>query len=208
MNIDLIEFAWIAINSVTFILTVVAIVEARADETAVKLLNGHARELAARGIVRREWVRLYVQFVFLAIATPSLFTEAGERTPLSYGVISLLMSAALALLYSTVRDRRDRQLMTVLVTADLVNRQETSLARIEAKLDDNTRVTEEASQHAQEAYTEANHVNIKIADLNEALIAQGVDRAKEIESQKGVIDTIEQTHELVGDLHEGTAPQK
>lgn len=98
--------------------------------------------------------------------------------------------------------------MTVLVTADVLTQRESSLERIEKKLDDNTAVTKEASQHAQEAYTEANHVNLKIADLNEALLAQGEDRARGVESQKGVIETIEETHELVGDLHEGTAPQK
>lgn len=208
MSIDLIEFTWITINLVTFILTLVALVEARADQAAVRLLNGRARELAATGIVRREKVRLYVQFIFLAIATPSLFTEAPERTPVQYAIIVLLMSGALALLWNTVKDRQDRQVMTVLLAADVLNTRESSLERIEAKLDNNTAVTQEASQHAQEAYTEANHVNIKIADLNEALLAQGVDRAREVESQKAVIETIDATHDLVGDLHEGTAPQK
>lgn len=212
MNIDLIEFAWIAINAVTFILTCVAIVEARADETAVKLLNGHARELAAKGIVRREWVRLYVQFVFLVIAIPSLVTVGGERSLLGYVIIGLLMSAAVALLFSTIKDRRDRQLMTVLVTADLVNKQETSLARIESKLDRNTEISQEASEHADAAYHEANDVNAKIARQGAALVAQGIiqaDMADAADTSAAAMKlTVDETHRQVSDLHEGTAPQK
>lgn len=211
MSIDLIEFAWITINLITFVLTVVAIADAKANQAAVKLLNGYARELAAAGALRREWVRLFVQFVFLGIAVPSMFTVNPERTPAQYIAIGLLMAAALVLLLNTVKDRRDREKMTVLVAADVLHERESFLSRIEAKLDENTLISQAASEHADAAYQVANNVNEKIARQGEALVAQGevqeAQEAGQIALAGAITETIEDTHDKVIDIHEATKPQ-
>lgn len=112
--IALLEVIWIIVNATTLLLTVGALADARADQSAVKLLNGSARELAARGIVRREWFRLAVQALLLSFVLPVLFPAQIARGSFT----GILLAIALVLLASTLLDARDRRRMIVLIAGE------------------------------------------------------------------------------------------
>jgi hypothetical protein len=212
MNVEVspLEFTWVALNLLTLAFTITAFFDARADREAVRLLNGKARELAATGILRREGIRVIVQLMLLAVAVPGLFLADREPRPPEIAVftISCLMAVPVLLLVSSFWDARDRKRMTVLVTAEPLVTKTTSLDRIEAALERNTTISQQASDHADRAYHEANSVNEKIASQGAALVRQGdamdADRAR----TAAAIDTIDTTAEQVSDLHEGTAPEQ
>ena len=172
LSVGPIEAIWILVNTVTFALTLSSFVDARADREAVRLLNGHARELAATGLVRREGFRLAVQLLLLAIAVPGVFVD--REIALS-PVVAALMAIALILLASSYFDARDRKAMTVLVAAELLVEATTRFDRLEAQLAQNTEISQQASEHADAAYKEANDVNRKIASQGAVIIEQGED---------------------------------
>ena len=195
MTVSVIEFVWVIVNVVTLAFTVTALFDARADRTAVRLLNGKARELAATGIVRREVIRVVVQVLLLSVALPSLFSD--RQTQLS-PALAVLMTVPVFLLLASFWDARDRKQMTVLVTADALLAKNDALERIETKLDANTAVSVEA-------FAVANTINEKLAAQGDALIQQGEDRAAErAERMESTLDT---AAAQVADLHEGTAPK-
>ena len=203
LSVQPFEALYIVIILTAFLLTISAVIDARADRAAVRLLNGHARELAAEGNIRREQLRLVILAFLFVIVIPGLFDDS--EIPISPLIIALL-GIPVVLLISTVFDAKDRRAMTILVTADLVKKQDTTLNRIEDKLDKNTEISQGARDDAHEAAEVANNVNLKIADLNEALVSQGVDRARELATEVGtqqaVISTIDDTHSKVEDLHD------
>jgi hypothetical protein len=221
VSIDAIEAIWIALNLSTFVLTAAALLDALADKRAVVALNGHARELIATGVVRRESLRLVVQGFLLAIIVPGLFDD--RPTPLNFFVV-ILMAIPVVLLLSSVLDARDRRAMTVLVAADLLHDRADSFKRIETLITkttgslrkdiaENTVVSQQASDHADRAYHEANSVNEKIALQGEAITKAGeqrdadirdraTDRAADAKLVSRVETTIDDTHEKVADLHD------
>jgi hypothetical protein len=182
-------------------LTVSALVDARADSQAVRLLNGKARELAAAGNVRRELLRLIVLILLLSIVVPELFDDA--EIALSPFVVAL-MAITIVLLVSTILDAKDRRAMTAVVAADLLNAGVSALQRIEEKLDQNTEISQQASDHADAAYHEANDVNNKIARQGDALLQQGEDRAAAFELAQRVEGTVDATASQVSDIHDAT----
>ena len=204
-SVNLVEFTWITLNVVTLFLTVTAFFDARADRTAVRLLNGKARELAASGIVRREALRIVVQAILLGVALPGLFSD---RETSFNPVVLGLMCVPVLLLISSFLDARDRKALTVLVTAEALEKKTDDLAELKTMLAENTAISQEASDHADAAYKEANSVNVKIATQGAAILKQGetmdADRAHNAASR----GTIETTAGEVHDLHEGTAPER
>lgn len=106
MSLNGVEAFWIGTNLLTTVGTVYALRETFRDRHAVRLLNGAARAIIARGNVRRETVRLYVQLVFLVIALPGIFDE--RDTPLTPWLF-VFLSVPVALLASTISDIRERQ---------------------------------------------------------------------------------------------------
>ena len=205
MNVNAIEAVWVALNFTTLILTIASLLNAWGDRAAVKLLNGRAREFAINGIVRRESFRVLVQGLLLAAVLPDLI-HAGESV-LDPPVVAL-MAVPVVLLVASVLDARDRGVMTAMVAADLLIQREAGIARIEAQNDDlagalheNTRITQQASDHADHAYQEANSVNAKIANQAATIIEQG-------EAAAVTAETIGHTAEQVDDIHQATVEGK
>lgn len=200
-----IEAAWVIVNLATFAFTLSAFVDARADRSAVKLLNGHARELIANGTVRREGIRVTVQLLLLSVVAPGLFSD--RDIALSLPIVAL-MTVPVLLLLSSFFDARDRKALTVIVAADIVSDASKRFDRLEDALVENTRISQQASDHADKAYHEANSVNEKIASHGAVLVQQGEDMAADRARNAQSADTIDTTAEEVHDLHEGVAPAK
>jgi hypothetical protein len=204
MNVSGLEFVWVMLNTVTLVFTITALFDARADREAVRILNGRARELAATGIVRRELVRVIVQVLLLSIAVPGLFSD--RQTTLS-PALAALMAVPVFLLLASFWDARERKRMTTIVAAEALVTKTDAFARIEEALAANTAISQEASDHADAAYKEANSVNEKIANQGAALVKQGEALDADRERNVAAVDTIQTTAAEVHDLHEGTAPE-
>jgi len=186
VNINAVEAIWITLNLVTLILAISALIDARADAKAVRLLNGRAREVAADGIVRREIYRVLVQVLLLAIAIPTVFRPGNiEPSP----SVVFLMTIPVLLLLSSVFDARDRKTMTVLVAADLLVEHSDRFDELEALI-------RQASDHASAAYKEANSVNLKIARQDAQIIEQNEEHSLDRERIEGKVD----------DIHDATVP--
>ena len=112
LSIDPIEAFWVLVNTVTAILTVIALIDARQTEVAVRELNGRAREIVAHGNVRREWFRLLVQLLLLMLAAPGLFVD--RPIPLSPPILTLI-TIPIVLLISTLLDYRERRKLVQIV---------------------------------------------------------------------------------------------
>lgn len=213
-NISALEAIWVLINTVTLVLTVTALLDARADRTAVKLINGRARELAAWGIVRRERLRVMKQLLLLSIAIPGLFLADGaiRPEPLRVWPVIALMSLALLLLYQSFSDARDRKRLTVLVTAEAVDVKEAAFDRLERAVAENTLISQGARDDAREAVQVANHINEKLVSQGDALLSQGEERAERLAHTEEIVEatatTVDETAAKVDDLHEGKAPQR
>lgn len=201
-DVNPIEAVWLVLNLVTFAFTLSAFVDARADRSAVKLLNGHARELIADGTVRREGIRLAVQVLLLVVVVPGLFSS--REIVLSVPIAALMVVPVL-LLGSSFFDARDRKALTVLVAADIVSDASRRFDRLEQALTENTAISSEAVVAAERAYHEANDVNNKIARQQEAGLAQGQERKA---AEAALTASVEDTQEKVTDLHEGRAPER
>jgi hypothetical protein len=180
VSIQPIEAVYLVIILAALFLTFSALVDARADSAAVRLLNGKARELAAAGNVRREVLRIVVLLLLLVIALPGLFSDTEVR--LTAPVLALI-AIPLVLLHSTILDARDRRAMTVVVTADLLHAHSTALDRIEEKLNQDLTLN-----HAIHAQTVAN-------------FAQGEERAETADRVEGTVDS---TATQVDEIHEAT----
>lgn len=134
MHVNSVEAIWIALNLTAVVLTLSALVDALADRTAVHLLNGHARELTAAGIVRRESFRLIVQTLLLVAVLPGALVP-GEAV-MSFTILAL-MAVPAVLLLSSILDARDRRQATIMVAADILAERTTAMARLEAAIADN-----------------------------------------------------------------------
>lgn len=204
LSINPVEAVWTLLNFSTFLLTLSALVDARADQRAVKLLNGHARELAAAGIVRREFLRLVMQVLLLAVVIPGLFADGD--TPVNY-IVVILMSIPVLLLLSSLLDARDRRGMTVIVAADLALENASVQARMTAATGEildaiaaNTQLTQKTKDSADAAYHEANNVNEKIRLQGDQLLIQG--EAIEAHHGEEAVALEQDTHEKVVEIHD------
>lgn len=108
VSVNWIEATWLVLNVVTLFLTVYALVDARADERAVRALNGEAREIVTEGNVRRETFRVILQVQLLFVALPGLFSD---REATLNPIVLVLMSIPVVLLLATIFDARDRMLL-------------------------------------------------------------------------------------------------
>jgi hypothetical protein len=81
----------------------------------------------------------------------------------------------------------------------LTNRlgQDDAMLRLEAKLDANTAISQEASDHADAAYHEANSVNSKIAAAETAILAQNDDRSADRAEAKITAGQVDDIHRKV-----------
>lgn len=82
-----IVFLWSAIAAFGAVVTVAILAEALRDLRAIRALGRNAaRRLVARGAVRREWLRLAVQALFLlAGADPGEHRRGSHRRPAPQG---------------------------------------------------------------------------------------------------------------------------
>lgn len=151
LSVNLVEAVWIALNLSTTVLTVAALADALADRTAVRLLNGHANELAAAGIVRRESFRLVVQGLLLAAVVPGLFT-AGEAT--FTPTVLFLMAVPLVLFVNSAFDARERKTMTIMVAADLL------AEKLNARIADTVEQTAVTAEHTAEQVDEIHDATV------------------------------------------------
>lgn len=163
LHVDPIEALWFVVNATTLLLTVLALFEARRDLGIARVDDSsshEARELTARGNVRREFLRVVVQALLISLVVPQLFSD--RPVTLSPFVVALIL-VAMVLLTSTIFDRRDRDALGDMLL-DLVKSERATLA-LEASVQENIELTREAGAQAKKAYTEANSVNEKIEAL-------------------------------------------
>ena len=109
------EAAWVALNVATLLVTTVLLREARRDHEAVKALNGRTREIATRGDIRRESLRIAVNALLLSVVVPGLFVDR----PVNLSPpVAALMAVPLVLLLSSFLDLRERRLLTALIAQE------------------------------------------------------------------------------------------
>jgi len=195
---NVLEAIWLALNLATLFLTLVALTDALADQSAVKLLNGHAREIAAAGIVRRESFRVVIQGLLLVAILPAIFGVSAGVT------IAALMAVPVVLLTSSLLDSRERKRMTIMVAADILTESVKAMARLEDAVAENTHLTTLAGQHADHAFREANAVNAKIASQGAAIIAQGEVQVVSSDAVARMEATVGHTSDQVEEIHHAT----
>lgn len=165
ISIGAIEALWIGVNALTLGLTVAALLDAWHD---LRIVTGadrrKARTLTARGNVRREVIRVVVQFIFLGLALPAVFSDREiTLTPFLVAFIAI----PVLLLISTLFDTRDRnRLASMLLTDIATERAETAL---ETSVQENIELTKTVGEKADAAYQEANHVNLKLVELTKLI---------------------------------------
>lgn len=160
MSIGPIELLWITTNGFTFLLTAVALI----DALQLPALEPGARQLVARGNIRRELLRLVVQTLLLLVAVPGLFSDREiTLTP----ALAALIAVPVVLLISTIFDALDRRKLRLMAFDVIKAEQASALERIEAAV-------AVVGDKAEAAYHEANQVNQKI-DARTHAIAQGAD---------------------------------
>lgn len=164
--VDPIEALWFIVNATTLVITAIALFDARRDLALTRADPSNetrdARELTARGNVRREVLRAIVQILLISIVIPGLFTD--RPITLSPPIIALILVPAV-LLTSTIFDVRDRAKLGELLIG-MVRAERETLA-LESSVQQDIALTRESIGHAQAAYSEANSVNEKIARLTE-----------------------------------------
>jgi hypothetical protein len=161
ISINGVEALWIGVNSLTLILTVIALFDAWHDlRIAAGADRRRARVLTARGNVRREGLRLVVQSLLLGVAIPGAFVDREiNLTP----PLMALIAVPVVLLISTLLDTRDRSRLAGMLLTDIAA-ERTALA-LETSVQENIELTKEVGQKADAAYNEANHVNVKLVEL-------------------------------------------
>ena len=160
ISINAVEALWISVNGITAVLTVLALLDAWHDLRVANPDRRRARILAARGNVRRELFRTVVQFLLLSATVPGIFTPGEIQLSVP---IACLIAVPIVLLLSSALDARDRNSLATMVLEDIAT--ERAATALEASVQENIWLTREAITHADAAAAEANHVNVKIADL-------------------------------------------
>lgn len=165
IHINGVEALWIGVNALTLILTIIALFDAWHDlQIAAGADRRRARTLTARGNVRREVFRLVVQALLLSIAIPGVLVD--QETALSLPILALI-AVPVVLLISTLLDTRDRSRLAGMLLTDIAS-ERVSLA-LETSVQENIELTKDAAHKADAAYKEANHVNLKIAELTKLI---------------------------------------
>lgn len=117
ISIGSVEAVWLTFTLAGAAITWWALRDALQDLDAIQHLNGDIRSINARGNVRRETVRFFLQAVYLGLAIPALFSTAEIRlTPFLAGLMSL---PALQLV-NTASDYIDRRRIARKLMDDMV----------------------------------------------------------------------------------------
>jgi hypothetical protein len=198
LHVDPIEGFWLAINLFALSVTIAALIDAVDNQRAVKLLNGHARELATEGTVRREALRVVVQVLLILVVIPGLMID--RPITLSGPIVALIL-VPVVLLVSSLLDARERRSLTVITAAELVIERDSLIRQLLVDVRENTRISQEASDHADAAYHEANSVNAKIAAQGDRIDIIGTERAA---AETRMSATVDATAEEVHDIHAAT----
>lgn len=141
------EALWFVVSLATFVLTLFALADAWIARSVVKSLNGHAREIAANGNIRREGVRLIVQTLLLIVVIPSLFSDY----PITLSPPSVALIAVPVMLFvNSVMDTVDRRKLIGAVAREVEAESIRTLGRIEVAITANTELTQVAADQAGE----------------------------------------------------------
>lgn len=151
-----------------------------------------ARLLVLSGNQRRELLRLITQLLLLFVVVPSLFrpgdvalvfdlstAESIQRTLGSLAVLALITVPPTMLINSLLDARQNRRLRdmsevwTIQTVARLVA---DGQARLEESLTSIHEKADATIEKADAAYSEANHANVKIAELQQALLEERAER--------------------------------
>lgn len=160
ISINAVEAVWLSVNGVTATLTFLALLDAWHDERAALPDRRRARILAARANVRREAFRMIVQLLLLGIAIPGIFDARDiHLTP----TLTMLIAVPVVLLLASAFDTRDRTRLAAFVLEDIAT--ERAAVALETSVQQNIELTKEAISHADAAASQANHANVKIADV-------------------------------------------
>lgn len=110
-----IVFLWSAIAAFGAVVTVAILAEGLRDLRAIRALGRNAaRRLVARGAVRREWLRLAVQALFLLAGAVTYLVRAQVLAPTQFVAWALVASSAL-ILANTVADLIDGRRLKALL---------------------------------------------------------------------------------------------
>lgn len=162
MNINAVEALWIAVNLIAVVMSAASLADAVTTYRAARALDEapSARRVASGNSVRRETVRLVIQFLLLSLVLPGLGIP-GE-VPLNVFTMTLIGISAL-LLAQTLLDLFERRALSQFSIEQLLTerqRHDAEMLRLMATL----------TEHANAAFTEANNTNAKIVRLNERLV--------------------------------------
>ena len=167
MNLNILESLWIALNLAALILTLSALVDALADRTAIRLLNGHAREAAAAGIVRRESFRVVVQALLLLAVLPGALVPGEAVINLT---VFALMAVPVVLLTSSILDARERKLTTIMVAADILAESTKGMARVEAAIAENTSLTIVSQRGIDTQRVTVDHTAEQVEEIHDSVV--------------------------------------
>lgn len=131
IHLNPIEVGWLSVNLIAAVLTIIALIEARADWAILRAFNGSARGIVARATIRRETFRLGSQVALLLVAVPSIFSD--REVVLTLPLVALL-TVPVFILANTLSDRRMRHAIAHKLEADIVKERDASLERMEARL--------------------------------------------------------------------------
>jgi len=157
MSVNAVEFFWVSLNLATAVTTVLVLADAVRDQRATRNLNGSARGIVARGNVRREWLRLVIQFAFLAVVIPDLFRDGD--TPLTWPV-AIFLSIPVLLLVNSYSDYRDRGVLARKLAVDIETERNASLVRLEIR-------TDKLEVLAQDTKDLSTDTNVRVIDIQE-----------------------------------------
>lgn len=121
-DIDLsgLELFWLILNSVTLLVAIYGIIDARRGRQIVEEMGGEPVELSVRRIVareniRRDVIRVICQSLLLGIAVPAIFSD---RVITLTPILSMLLLLACALAAQGLMDLRERQEIRRILAAD------------------------------------------------------------------------------------------
>jgi hypothetical protein len=162
LHVAPLEAFWLSINVAGVLLTLIALYDARSDVAAARLDKSErheARQAVAEGNVRREALRTVIHLLLLSIVLPGLFVD--RPIMLTPPLVALCAVPVVLLIQSALDWRERRQIsdrLLALVRAD----QELAL---EASVQKNIALTEDAGRKAEAAFDAANHSNERLDAL-------------------------------------------
>jgi hypothetical protein len=112
VNVNIVEAIWFGCTSVGFVTALFALRDARRSRTAIRALNGTARELLSSNDVRRESLTALAQALLLTVVVPFLFID--NPAVINLAVIAFILVPALLTANSLLDARGRRNLAAIL----------------------------------------------------------------------------------------------